>query len=165
MPGKFIIAIVLFSLVFIGGAYLLVAGGNKPQGAITVYQSAGKEKPVVEAKETAADLGNLKVSEEKAKIFTIKNIGTKPLQLYNFSTSCGCTAVSIIYQGKASREFSMHAQRDYVSQIAPQTVAQVRVIYRPYVMPVYGVVEREAYISTNDPSNPKLIFKVKALVR
>jgi len=32
-------------------------------------------------------------------------------------------------------------------------------------MPVYGIIEREVYVSTNDPENPKLVFKVKATVK
>ncbi|OGK58411.1 hypothetical protein A3H86_04230 [Candidatus Roizmanbacteria bacterium RIFCSPLOWO2_02_FULL_41_9] len=165
MPKKFIIGIVFFSLVIVAGSYLLLASGNKPQAPIISYAVSDKERPNVAVKETSADLGTLKVSDEKAKEFIIKNIGKKPLQLSNITTSCGCTAVQIIYQEKISAEFSMHAQSDYVAEIAPQTAARVRVIYRPYVMPVYGVVEREAYISTNDPVNPKLIFKVKSYVK
>ncbi|MEK7177860.1 MAG: DUF1573 domain-containing protein [Patescibacteria group bacterium] len=165
MPKSLIIGIILFSLVTIVGSYFLFASTNKPQVPIISYAISDKERPIVEVKETFFDFGTIKVSEEKAKDFILKNIGNKPLQLSNITTSCGCTVVQIIYKGKTSKEFSMHAQSEYVAEIAPQTTAKIRVIYRPYVMPVYGVVGREAYMSTNDPSNPKLVFKVKSFVK
>ncbi|MFA5770664.1 MAG: DUF1573 domain-containing protein [Patescibacteria group bacterium] len=165
MPKSLIIGVILFSLITTVGSYFLFASTNKPQIPIISYSSSDKERPNVEAKVTSVDFGNIKVSEEKSKDFVIKNIGKKPLQLSNFSTSCDCTVVQFIYKGKTSDEFSMHAQAEYVAEIAPQTEAKIRVIYRPYVMPVYGVVGREAYISTNDPLNPKLIFKVKSFVK
>lgn len=167
MPKSMIVGMILFSLILIVGSYfLLVSGsGNKPQVPIVTYQTSDNEKPIVEAKETFTDFGTIKVSEEKTKEFIIKNIGKRPLQLSNFSTSCGCTVVQIIYQSKTSDEFSMHAQGDYILEVAPQTQATIRVTYRPYIMPVYGVVGREAYISTNDPAVPKLVLKVKSFVK
>lgn len=165
MSMKFIGGIIIFSLIFVGGAYLILSSGNQPQVPIVSYTSNDKEKPVIEAKELSFDMGTIKVVDQKEKIFTIKNIGSKPLQLSNFSTSCGCTAVQFIYQGKTSEEFSMHSQKEYVATISPFTEAHIKVIYRPFVMPVYGLVEREAYVSTNDPMNPKLVFKVKSYVK
>jgi len=165
MSKSLIIGVVLFSLITIIGSYFLLVSGSKPQVPIITYQTTNNERPHVEAKITSVDFGTIKVSEEKSKDFVVKNIGGKPLQLFNFSTSCGCTVVQFIYKGITSDEFSMHAQAEYVAEIAPQTEAKIRVIYRPYVMPVYGVVGREAYISTNDPLNPKLIFKVKSFVK
>lgn len=165
MSIKAIIGIVLFMLVFVGGAYFVLTSSSKPPVPIVSYSSSSQDKPIVEVKESSFDFGTIKVVDQKEKIFLLKNIGTKPLQLSNFTTSCGCTAVQIIYKGITSDEFSMHAQSDYVAEIAPQTEAKIKVIYRPYVMPVYGVVEREAYVSTNDPSDQKLVFKVKSFVK
>lgn len=165
MPKALLAGIILFSLITIVGSYFLFASTEQPRVAIISYSASDKEKPIVEVKENSADFGTIKVSEEKAKDFFIKNIGNKPLQLSNITTSCGCTVVQIIYKGMTSEEFSMHAQSEYVAEIAPQTDALIRVIYRPYVMPVYGIVGREAYMSTNDPLNPKLVFKVKSFVK
>lgn len=110
------------------------------------------------------DLGTIKVADQKETEFTIKNIGTKPLQLSNMSSSCHCTFGQFIYQGKTSDEYGMSTVSDVLTPIAPNTEAMVKVIYRPYIMPVYGLVEREVYLSTNDPNNPKLVFQVKAVV-
>ncbi len=159
-----IIGVVLFSLVFIGGAYVLLAGSNKPSASLASYTSQDKNKPIVEVKRTSADLGKIKVSEEKSADFTIKNIGTKPLQLYNMSSSCNCTTGELIYEGKTSMEYGMHNVSDTLPEIAPNTEAKIRVIYRPFVMPVYGPIEREVFMSTNDPQNPKLLFQIKTIV-
>jgi hypothetical protein len=59
----------------------------------------------------------------------------------------------------------MHSLSNYVGEVLPGQQAIVKVIYRPYVMPVYGVVEREVYVTTNDPENERLVFKVKAMVK
>ena len=161
---KSIIGILLFTFVLIGGAYfILSSGGKQPQ--VTLYTSQDNDKPISQVKETFFNMGTMKVADIKEKDFIVKNIGTKPLQLFNIASSCGCATVQIDYQNTLSSEFSMHGQSDYVVSIIPQTEAKIKVVYRPYVMPVYGNVEREAYISTNDPVNPKLVFKVKAFIR
>ena len=165
MSIKNIILITILCFLFIGGAYFLVAGGNKPEVKIIAYSASDKEKPVLEVKETLIDMGKMKVSDEKEAIFIIKNIGTKPLQLYNITSSCSCTFGQLIYDDKTSKEFGMHSVSDYLSDIAPNTEAKVKVIYRPSIMPVYGPVERELYISTNDPNKTKLVLQVKTIVQ
>lgn len=166
---NFAIGIVLFSLILIIGAYFLISGGNNElpnnDSNLISYSINDKQKPVVEVKATFLDMGQIKVSEKKEKEFVIKNIGQKSLQLSKISSSCNCTTGQIIYEGKESKEYGMHAQSENIIEIAPQKEAKIRVIYRPFVMPVYGIVEREVYISTNDPKNPKLVFKIKAVVQ
>jgi len=87
------------------------------------------------------------------------------LQLYNITSSCSCTFGQLIYDDKTSKEFGMHSVSDYLSDIAPNTEAKVKVIYRPSIMPVYGPVERELYISTNDPNKTRLVLQVKTIVQ
>lgn len=162
---KPVIGIILFSIVFIGGTYFVLSSGDKPQVPITTYSSQDKNKPMVEALETSFDMGTIKVSDTKEKEFIVKNIGTKPLLLSEISSSCGCTSAQIVYKGVLSKTFSMHSQSDYVAQIEPNTSAIVKVVYMPFTMPVYGVVERQVFMSTNDPSKPKLEFKIEANVQ
>lgn len=152
-------------LIFIVGSYFLLAGGGTPEVRIASYSSQDKDKPIVEVKKTLVDLGTIKVSDQKETEFTVKNIGTKPLQLSNMSSSCHCTFGQFIYQGKTSQEYGMSTVSDVLPEIAPNTEATIKVIYRPYFMPVFGPVEREVYISTNDPNNPKLILQVKTIVK
>ena len=162
---KPVIGIILFSLVFIGGAYFVISSGEKPQIPIVSYSVQDKNKPIIEALETSYDMGTIKVSDTKEKEFSIKNTGTKPLLLSEISTSCGCTSAQIVYKGTSSKTFSMHSQSDYVAQIDPQTSAVVKVVYMPFTMPVYGVVERQVFMSTNDPNKSKLEFRIKANVQ
>src|SRR3989344_6166355 len=161
---KLVAGIVIFSLVFIIGSYLLLNSSSKPQSKVLSYSSKDKEKPIAEVKESFKDFGKIKVSDSQKATFIVKNIGTKPLQLSDLNSSCCCTVGQIIYKGSESKEFGMHSPGTEVFEIAPQTEAQVRVTYRPFVMPVNGLVEREVYMNTNDPDNSKLIFKVKAFV-
>ena len=59
----------------------------------------------------------------------------------------------------------MHKQSGYVTDVFPGDTANVKVIYNPSIMPVYGNVSRDVYISTNDPDNPKITFTIKTSVR
>lgn len=167
MPKSFLAGIIIFSLIVIGGSYLLVSGGkqNTPRTKPLTYQTKDKDRPRIQVKETFKNMGEMKVSDQKTEDFLVKNVGSKPLQLSNISSSCGCTVGQIIIDGKTSEEFGMHSQSDYIAEINPGKEAIVKVTYRPYVMPVYGPVDREVYMTTNDPENPNLIFKVKAVVK
>ncbi len=165
MSKILIIGIIIFSIVVIGGSYFMLVGGQKPQPQIASYSTTNKEKPRVEAKTTFADLGKMKVSDDKSANFKIKNIGQKPLQLSNVSSSCNCAFGQIVINGKESELFGMHNISDFAGEVLPGKEAIIKVTYRPSIMPVYGVVEREVYVTTNDPDNQKLIFKVKATVK
>jgi len=48
---------------------------------------------LIEIDKTTYDFGNIKVHSKNDIIFTIKNIGSYPLEIQQISTSCGCTAV------------------------------------------------------------------------
>lgn len=161
----FIIGIVVISSAILFGSYFIISKTSPQEVKVASYTSLSKDKPKVEVKTTFFDLGKMKVSEQKTAEFTLKNTGNKPLQLFDISSSCGCTVGQISYLGKDSKEFGMHSVGSFETPIAPNTVAKVKVKYRPYVMPVYGQVERQVFVSTNDPTNPKLTFQVKAFVQ
>lgn len=165
MSAKGIIIGGVIFLVLIIGVSVLLTAGQKPVPATATYSATDKDRPIAETPETSADLGEMKVSDTKQKDFELKNTGTKPLQILNVNSSCNCTSGQIIYNGTTSKEFGMHAQSGYVTDIAPGSSATVRVIYRPSIMPVYGSVEREVYVETNDPKTAKLVFVVKADVK
>lgn len=160
-----IIGLITFSLVAIVGSYFFLVSGQKPQPAIITYSVSDKERPKVEAKTTFSDLGTMKVSEDKSANFKIKNIGQKPLQLSNVSSSCNCTFGQVVIDGRESEVYGMHNISDYAGEILPGKEAIIKATYRPSIMPVYGIVEREVYVNTNDPEKPKLIFRVKANVK
>ena len=160
-----IIGLIIFSLMAIVGSYFILVSGQKPQVQIISYSVSDKQRPKVEAKITFVDLGKMKVSEDRSANFKIKNIGRKSLQFSNVSSSCNCTFGQVVIDGKESELFGMHNISDFAGEVLPGKEATVKVIYRPSIMPVYGIIEREVYVSTNDPENPKLVFKVKATVK
>lgn len=159
-----LITITVFIIVALYAIYAVTNSADTAQAAISSYSAQDAEKPQVEAKETFKDIGTIKLSEDSVTTFTIQNTGSKPLQLFNISSSCGCTVGQIMYNGIVSKEYGMHSKKSEVIELAPNTHATVKVIYRPYVMPVYGAVDREVYIETNDPTNQKLAFKIKTVV-
>ncbi len=163
-PKVIIISLVVFFGVTIAGA-LLFSASQKPPATSAAYSDQDVDRPRAEVAENFFDLGEMSVKDIKTQDFTLKNSGTKPLQITNVSSSCGCTTGQIIYKGETSNEFSMHQKSGYVTEIAPQDEAIVRLTYRPATMPVYGPVEREVYVDTNDPANSKLTFKIKATVK
>ncbi len=160
-----LIGLIIFLLVAIAGSYFFLVNGQKPQPAIISYSVSDKEKPKIKAQTTFFDLGTMKVSEDKSADFKIKNIGQKPLQLSNISSSCNCTFGQVVINGKESEFFGMHNISDFAGEVLPGKEVTIRVTYRPSIMPVYGTIEREVYVNTNDPENSKLVFKVKANVK
>lgn len=163
-PKSIIISLIVF-IVFIVGLAFLFTAGQKPAPSTLSYSASESDRPKAQVGQTLFDWGEMKVSEVKSQEYELKNTGTKPLQISNVNSSCGCTAGQIIYNGETSKEYSMHSQSGYVTEIAPGDTATVRLTYRPATMPVYGMVQREVYITTNDPENQKLVFGIKVKVK
>lgn len=168
MDKKFTIFVVALCVILLG-IVVFYFSASKPAASLvssSAYSLDSKERPSAEVKNTSASLGGMKVSDERSADFLIKNVGTKPLQITGMRSSCMCTVGKLIYNGTESQEFGMHAQESViVGEIAPSSQATVRVTYRPFLMPVYGAIEREVYVQTNDPQNPQLILKVTANVK
>ena len=62
---------------------------------------------------------------------------------------------------------SMHMSADlknWMGEVPPGQTAVLRVIYRPKVMPVTGVVTRQVTFATNDPKNSTVEVSIKANV-
>lgn len=132
------------------------------QASIISYSKNDKDKPKLAISATFSDLGKMKVKDEKTAEFSLENSGNKPLQLFQISSSCDCTFGVVEIDGKTSPEFGMHARSSWVGTLDPGKKAILKVIYRPYIMPVSGEITRDVYVQTNDPDNPKLTFTVKA---
>lgn len=166
MAPKIITITVVASLVGAIGLALILTSGQKQLQPTQTFSPQDVDRPRVETTETFTDLGEIKLTDVKRQEYTLRNAGTKPLQILNINTSCGCTAGQIIYNGETSKEYSMHAAKSgLITEIAPGDTATVRLTYRPASMPVYGPVEREVYVTTNDPDNQRLVFSIKATVK
>lgn len=161
---KVILGIIGGTIFLIVGLAFLFTSGQKPEVKGVTYSSSDVDKPKAEVDKTFADIGSMSINDEKTADFTLKNSGTKPLQILDVTTSCHCTFTQIIYKGTESDKFSMNGS-GFITEIAPGDSATVRIIYIPSIMPVSGVVEREAYIKTNDPLNSRLIFSIQANVK
>lgn len=165
MSAKTIILLTIgfFALLF-GMAYLATKG-QVPTPEKQNYTKENLDRPKAEVKENLIDIGEMKVNEIKEVSFSLKNIGNKPLQILNINSSCNCTFGKIIYKDIETKQFGMHKQSGYVTDIAPNDTATVKVIYNPSIMPVYGPISRDVYVSTNDPENSKLTFTIKTIVK
>lgn len=159
---KTIIAFVFgVSLLLILGLFALsFTDRNQTEAIINTYQKSDSSRPKLSIDQTIADLGPMKVKDEGVKDFVIKNIGDKTLQISGINSSCNCATAKFIVNGVESGEFGMHKPGTQVFEVVPNAEAVIRVIYRPYVMPVYGFVSREVYADTNDPDMPKLVLRV-----
>lgn len=153
----------VFIIFFVGFAYIITKDQKKVPN-IKNYETASTDRPKIEVEKNFVDLGIIKVSDVKIQDFKFKNIGNKPLQILNLNSSCGCTTGQVIYKEKTSEEFGMHKQSGYITEIAPNEEAIMRLTYRPATMPVYGIVGREVYLTTNDPDSAKVTFSIKANV-
>lgn len=131
---------------------------------VAQYQSTDAQRPIATYSTETKDIGKMKVSDEKSTDFTVTNTGTKPLSLFNISSSCGCTVGVVTIKGDKSPEGSMHAKGSWVGSLNPGDTATVTVIYRPSVMPVKGDTSRSVYVETNDPANKQLTFTIKTFV-
>lgn len=158
--GFSLLAIILIGFVAVGEQKQV-----KKVGQVIAYQSNDTEKPIASFEAETKDLGTMNVDDEKTVDFMVRNNGTKPLSLFNITSSCGCTAGVVTIAGVKSPEGAMHAKSDWIGSVSPGDQATVSVIYRPSVMPVKGDVSRSVYIETNDPANSKLTFTVKAFVQ
>lgn len=143
---------IIFSLL---GLFILVSG------LIFIFNPGQK----IAVSPAFVNLGEIKISDVKQQDFSLKNTDAKPLQILNISSSCSCTTGQIIYKDFTSQEYGMHAQSGYVTTIAPGDAAIIRLTYRPAIMPVYGLVTREVYLTTNDPAKQKLVFSIRAMVK
>lgn len=165
MSTKTLILVVFGFIVVTIGLVLVFSTGQEPSPAAASFSAQDADRPKAETGETFFDMGEIKVSDVKQQDFSLKNIGTKPLQIMNINSSCNCTFGQVIYKDLTTKEYGMHDQSGYVTEISPGDTATIRLTYKPSLMPVYGLVEREVYITTNDPVRQKVIFSIKAKVK
>lgn len=165
MSIKTIVLVVIGFIVITIGLAFAFSVPQKSTPATASFSIQDAERPKAETAQTFFDMGEIKVSDVKQQDFTLKNIGTKPLQILNINSSCNCTFGQVVYKDLTTKEYGMHAQSGYVTDILPGDTATVRVTYKPALMPVFGVVEREVYLTTNDPDRQKLTFSIKAKVK
>lgn len=155
------IAFTIVALIFIVFFAFREGNGQKPANIVS-YAASDKKKPQLSASSFNADMGKINVNDEKKAEFSLKNTGSQPLTIFGISSSCDCTYGKVTIDGKESPEFTMHSQNSWTGTIAPGKSAKLSVIYRPFIMPVKGIVTRDVYLKTNDPKKSNLTFTIKA---
>lgn len=154
----------IVSLIVVVVIGVIVAASLSSPKEAPQYQFSDLDRPKLEISEKNFEMGKIKLSDIKVKEITIKNIGTKPLNLSNFSTSCGCTTVELIMEGESSPKFSLHNQPNWQKELEVDQAAILKITYQPSLMPVEGEVERTVLFKTNDPDNLNVEINFKAIV-
>ena len=140
---------------------------EKVKGQSTQNESG---QPRLELSATSADLGEMAVQDEKTATFTLKNTGTKALELKQFSTSCNCTFAQLKTPSQTSPMFNMMMHMppkdmNWKTELQPNEEATLSVIYRPSLMPVYGPVQRFVTFETDDPEHKNVELTINATVK
>jgi len=157
-----VIGIIFITVIIIGAIVLVSLKSASPP--VTSYNPDDKEKPKIEISEQSFDLGKMKVSETKNKDIVIKNTGTRPLSIFNVTTSCDCTFAETIIGGKTSPKFSMQQNKTWQGELPPDQSAILKITYQPSIMPIKGSVSRTVYFKTNDPNLSNTSIKFNAYV-
>ncbi len=160
---KIIIGAIGASVLIIGGALALFSN-QKPAPART---QLGTASMTIDKK--TEDFGTMESDEEQTATFTITNTSDSILRIWNIATSCDCTFASILIKGETTGEFNMAMHmgsnlKNWIGEVPPKEKAELKVTYRPKVMPVTGAVTRQVTFSTNDPDNQNVEVSVAANV-
>lgn len=157
---------VLGGLAIIVVVVLIVLSDPGPKKTSTT--SFGKDdpaRPVAVFSTKKIDWGEINLNDVKESDVELTNDGASVLDISSLSTSCGCTAVKVYQNGTETKEYGMHdVLKDKIS-IDPKSSVKLKIIYRPFVMPVEGAVTRQVFIETNDPVNQKIEISASAIVQ
>jgi predicted RNA-binding Zn-ribbon protein involved in translation (DUF1610 family) len=118
---------------------------------------APAERPQIVLEPRHTDLGDVSTKEGKVETsITLKNTGQKDLIVDSFSTSCGCTTVSVVNNGQEGPVFGTGTPPEgWSTTIRPGETAELRVYYDPtFHQDARGPMMREIYVSSNDPVDP-----------
>lgn len=160
---KVIIGAIVASVALIVGAVFVLGKDKSPQ-----REQLGTGAMTLDKKE--ADLGDMKVTDERSATFTITNTSKDSiLRIWGIATSCDCTFANVTINGTKTGEFNMTMHmnstlKNWIGEVAPGQNAALEVIYRPKVMPVTGPITRQVNFSTNDPNNSEVQVAIKANV-
>lgn len=159
---KYIIIISLSSvLLLFVGIFFVTKTTSAPQISAAQNAKAETQDP------TSFDWGKIPMSEGYAtKKFTIKNLGTDTLELFNVKTSCHCTKANVEIDGKSSQNFGMSGVSSWIGKVLPGKEAKINVIFDPAFHGPQGVgpVTRFVSIETNDKGNPKITYTLTGTV-
>lgn len=162
--AKIILGMVVAVVAIITGAVVLFGKSDEARAKPATMGAAS-----MTIDKSSEDFGSMKGDEEREGVFTITNTSDSILRIWNIATSCDCTFATVTIGEETRGEFnmSMHMSADlknWMGEVQPGQTAILRVIYRPKIMPVTGVVTRQVTFATNDPQNANVEVSVKANV-
>ncbi|MEK7072143.1 MAG: DUF1573 domain-containing protein [Patescibacteria group bacterium] len=163
MKNKIITTLIILALlmvitvvVYMSGSIPIVNKNNSTLENINinadVLETPKVSGPAINITPQTYDLGTVVYGDVAKHIFTIKNVGDKPLEILKLATSCGCTKVSVADQDKI---------------ILPGESVDMIVTFDPAVHKDdsdLGELSRIIYVTTNDPQNPKVQTEITANV-
>ena len=103
-------------------------------------------RPVIELKETEYDFGTIDEGIEVRHVFSLRNAGSKRLEIKTAFSTCGCTIPHIKHR-----------------EIAPGQTGELDVLLDTSMK--QGQVSKPIEIHSNDPENPVTTIHIKATVR
>lgn len=154
MDKKIVVIIAIFTVVILGiGIFVLSSGSNRAVVQKTVGAKISIPVPSKSAGNIPYDGGDIIES------FSIKNTGTKDLEIANMATSCMCTKAYLQVGSTKSEEFGMKgmtAPSNWKGIIKPGATARIIVDFDPKYHGPSGIgpVQRTVSFETNDPDNP-----------
>lgn len=92
------------------------------------------------------------------KDFRLFNDSSDPLNFVSAFTTCGCTEAEVVYKGKVSPRFGMHANPDWNFEIPGGEEFIVKVIYDPMAHgpEATGAVNRSVLLETSSLENGRV---------
>lgn len=162
MEKKFIIGIILFTVLLLAGGTIFLSSSGTSKAEIAVSQNAKADVAL-----KTFDWGIIKMNGGNAtKDFIIKNTGTDTLKLSNIRTSCHCTKAQVTINGQASPSFGMNSISSWIGEVPPNGQAVLLVVFDPLYHGTAGLgqINRLVDIETNDPNNKTIEFSLTGTV-
>ncbi|NOY15204.1 MAG: DUF1573 domain-containing protein [bacterium] len=161
---KWVLMVVLVGLI--GGlVYWGIKDGQSSKQELKEYKADSGNGPRLVVGEKFKDVGTMGLKETATAEFVLKNEGKADLQIFYGTTNCGCTFGQVEVDGKKSPTFGMHSNQNFLISVPPGKEFKVKAIYKPFLMPVSGDVQRAVVIKTNDPKHKEVEFIIKANVK
>lgn len=156
---------VIFGIVII--SYLLFGFFSSQKKPEITYSREDENAPRIQVKPEYYDFGEVSVGKGTVTaLLTIKNVGENDLIIDNMETSCMCTEVSLIVDGKESPKFGMTMHGNPVNwwqNLTSGEEAQLKIYYNPRVhSELRGSLTRIITIYSNDPWNSKKEVRIGA---
>lgn len=156
----------IFGIVII--SYLLFGFFSSQKKPEIKYSRGDENAPRIQIEPEFYDFGEVSVRKGTVTaLLTVKNVGKNDLIIDYMETSCMCTEVSLIVDGKESPKFGMRMHGtnpvNWWENLTSGEEAKLKVYYNPRVhSELRGALTRIITIHSNDPWNSKKEVRIEA---